>query len=127
MEVSIPAFNLIANYRKDPAAIMDYLGKHPDLAQKLVKETGLNIQKVEHYNALLAEARRNPQLAATVLAENLVSDCFGIDECKALAKAARSTRRLRLKFSTRTLRCLPSYRFEDNRAHAFEESTAETY
>jgi hypothetical protein len=62
-----------------------------------------------------------------VLTENLVSDCFGIDEWKALAKAARSTRRLRLKFSTRTLRCLPSYRFEDNRSHAFEESTVETY
>jgi len=62
-----------------------------------------------------------------VLTENLVSDCFGIDEWKALAKAARSTRRLRLKFSTRTLRCLPSYRFEDNRTHAFEESTVETY
>ena len=62
-----------------------------------------------------------------VLTENLVSDCFGIEEWKALAKAARSTRRLRLKFSTPTLRCLPSYRFEDNRTHAFEESTVETY
>jgi Peptidase family M50 len=36
--------------------------------------------------------------------ENRVSDCFGIDEWKALARAARSTIRLRLKFSTRTLR-----------------------
>src|SRR5262249_53228857 len=66
-------------------------------------------------------------ISALVLTENLVSDYFGIDEWKALAKAARSTRRLRLKFSTRTLRCLPSYRFEDNRTHAFEESTVETY
>jgi hypothetical protein len=32
--------------------------------------------------------------------ENLVSDCFSIDEWKTFAKAARSTRRLRLKFST---------------------------
>jgi len=34
-----------------------------------------------------------------VLTENRVSDYFSIDEWKALAKAARSTRRLRLKFS----------------------------
>jgi hypothetical protein len=41
---------------------------------------------------------------AIVHTENRVSDCFGIDEWKALARAARSTIRLRLKFSTRTLR-----------------------
>jgi hypothetical protein len=50
---------------------------------------------------------RHPwHLVAPVLTENRVSDCFGIDEWKALARAARSTIRLRLKFSTRTLRFL---------------------
>ena len=96
----------------------------PNVAQKGCSEFLPKYAKVVHFvNADLIASGLSP----LVLTENLVSDCFGIDEWKALAKAARSTRRLRLKFSTRTLRCLPSYRFEDNRSHAFEESTVETY
>jgi hypothetical protein len=59
-----------------------------------------------------------------VLTENLVSDCFGIDECKEIAKAARSKKLLGLKLSTRSLRYLPSIGLETI-LPTFEESTVE--
>jgi hypothetical protein len=59
-----------------------------------------------------------------VLTESLVSDCFGIDECKEIAKAARSKKLLGLKLSTRSLRYLPSIGLETI-LPTFEESTVE--
>jgi hypothetical protein len=63
LEMSVPAFALIARKRKDPGAIIKYLAENPDVAKEMVEKTGLGIQNEAHYKRWYDEALRNPAIA----------------------------------------------------------------